>query len=353
MDTEDLDKMLRVPLKFVQHNFADYIWGGYELYKLKKIDIRDHHPAVAESWEISGHEKYPSTVTLSNGKEISLPELLSHPGAAARVLGSAASKRFLNNFPLIIKFFDVQKHMSVQVHPTDEIARSFGEKDPGKGEIFIVLDVYPGAEGALYLGLKDGVSRTRFEMALRDGTNLLDLMHKIHVKKGEIYELPSGVIHCWTGGTMAVEITEASDLTYRLYDFGRGRPMHYEKGLASIDFENQSGPVLEKKTRISWKMTQTPGVEKIETQSEMSVHRICLNRDRKLLKSLAAPENIFDAILCLKGSAVLKSVCGSWEEEIAQGYALLIPSGCSAYDAELSGGSQHCEFLKISMELNN
>ncbi|MCA9395769.1 MAG: class I mannose-6-phosphate isomerase [Candidatus Omnitrophica bacterium] len=351
-ESGDLHEMLNVPLRFVQHNFADYIWGGYELYKFKKIDIRDHHPAVAESWEISGHEKYPSTVTLSNGKEISLPELLSYPGAAAKVLGSAAAKRFLNNFPLIIKFFDVQKHMSVQVHPTDEIARSFGEKDPGKGEIFIVLDVYPGAEGALYLGLKDGVNRAQFEKALKGGSNLLDLMHKIHVKKGEIYELPSGVIHCWTGGTMAVEITEASDLTYRLYDFGRGRPMHYEKGLASIDFENQSGPVLENRTRISWKATQIPGIEKIETQSEMSVQRICLNGDMKFIKSIPAPEKIFDAILCLKGSAVLKSVCGNWKEEVAQGYALLIPSGCSAYDAELNG-SQNCEFLKISMELNN
>lgn len=350
-DPSLLERIATQPIKFVEHNFADYIWGGYELYKLKKIDIRDHHPAVAESWEISGHEKYPSIVTLPNGDQIPLPDLLNHVPIARKILGHAVFKRFSTNFPLIIKFFDVQKHMSVQVHPSDEVAKSFGEKDPGKGEIFIVLDVYPGAEGVLYLGLKDGVTRDQLEQALRNGDNLLDLMHKIRVKKGEIYELPSGVIHCWTGGTMAVEITEASDLTYRLYDFGRGRPMHYEKGLASIDFENQNGRSLEKQTRVQWDSVGTPGLQKLHTQSEMAVERICLDSKIRRVKTVLKRPSVFEAILCLKGAAKLKAINGTWTEPIAQGYALLLPSESDNYTAELDKGDSRCEFLKISMEL--
>jgi mannose-6-phosphate isomerase len=349
LSVQELGRLMKRPLCLNGKNFADYVWGGYELYKFKGLERKDTDPLAAESWEISGHPKYPSRIELGNGQLITLPDVLKDSDIAKRLLGESIAQRFDNTFPLIIKFFDAQKRMSVQVHPSDEIAASLGEKDPGKGEIFVVLDVYPNAEGALYLGLKDEVSRADFESALENNVNLLDLMHKIHVRKGEVYALPSGVLHCWTGGTMAVEITEASDLTYRLYDFYHGRPIHHKKGLMSIDFNNQNGKELEIQTRIRWKQSSDGIMSKLSVKSWIDVERIQLSGDQMDI-DLPRKGDTFEALLGLKGSALLTSHDGAWNEILTQGYSLLIPSIASSYRVRNHEPNKPSEFLRISVD---
>jgi mannose-6-phosphate isomerase len=346
----EIDALTKFPIRFEEGNFADYMWGGHELYKLKGIPFDAATPKVAESWEVSGHSKYPSRVKLDSGTCMSLIDLLNDPAIAELILGKRMARNYPNRFPLLAKFFDVQKHMSVQVHPSDQVARQLGESDPGKGEVFVVMDVYPGGEGAVYLGLREGITRKRFEEALVKNENLLEFMHKVQVKPGEVYVFPSGVLHCWTGGTMAIELTEPSDLTYRMYDFGRGRPMHIEKGLASTDFENQNGPDIEALSRSSWRASKISGLEQITTNCDLKVERVCLEGAKK--KVHIPGDGTFDVLMGVQGSLELIADNEAWRTELKKGFSLLIPAEAGGYYARKTSISQRSECLRITMDPN-
>ncbi len=349
LSPKEIDLLSRFPIRFVEGNFAEYMWGGQELYKLKGMICNDSKAIAAESWEVSGHPKYPSKVQLPSGEFYTLMELLYDIQLAEKILGQEVVKKYSNDFPALVKFFDVQKHMSVQVHPSDKIANLWGETDPGKGEVFVVLETYKGAESALYLGLKDGVEQGQFEIALKEGDDLLELMHKVQVERGEVYVLPSGVIHCWTGGTMAVEITEPSDLTYRLYDFGRGRPMHLEKGLASIDFAIQNGPELEKITKSSWQPSNIDGVEEIHNGSCLRIERIYLDQHKGAVD--IPTDHTFDVLMAIGGSVELSSDTGEWEIQLNKGFSILIPAGAGDYTIRNLVGKESSEILRITAKV--
>ncbi|MFZ2603646.1 MAG: type I phosphomannose isomerase catalytic subunit, partial [Candidatus Omnitrophota bacterium] len=252
LNSDDVDFLTKAPIKFIEGNFADYIWGGYHLYDMKSLPYDLDAQVAAESWEVSGHQKYPSRVLMPDGRIFTLKDLLKDGQLASLILGNSVVERFGQDFPILVKFVDVHQHMSAHIHPSHETAKALGEKDPGKEELFIVIDLHKSAESALYLGLKDRVTREAFESAISREENILDLSYKIYVNPGDIYRIPSGVLHCWTGGSIAVEIAESSDLTYRMYDFRRQRPMHIKKGLASINYKCKQGALLEKECRGLW-----------------------------------------------------------------------------------------------------
>jgi mannose-6-phosphate isomerase len=346
---EEINSLTTRPIRFEEGNFADYMWGGNELYRLKGMKSNGSQPIAAESWEVSGHPKYPSKVKLPGGATRTLIELLDDTALAEQILGKEVVRQFSSNFPALVKFFDVQKHMSVQVHPPDTIARQLGETDPGKGEVFVVMDVYEGGEGAVYLGLKEDVDSKRFTEAMHQGENILELLHKIRVKPGEVYVLPSGVIHCWTGGSMAVEITEPSDLTYRLYDFGRGRPMHLEKGLASINFDIQHGPSLENATRSYWSASQIKGLDEVYTKSRLRIERIHLNQYVQATK--IPTHDTFDVLMGIEGSLELSSDKGNWAINLKKGFSTLIPAGAGDYTVRNLVGKDSSQALRITVKL--
>jgi len=348
LNQKEIDFLTKAPMLIEDGNFADYMWGGTELYKLKGMKATGSSIA-AESWEVSGHPKYPSKVKLSSGQTRTLTELLDQTTLAEEILGKEVVKQFSNNFPALVKFFDVQKPMSVQVHPPDHIARQWGEKDPGKGEVFVVMDVYDGGEGAVYLGIKEGVDEKRFVEAMQKGENLLEFMHKVYVKPGEVYVLPSGVVHCWTGGTMAVEITEPSDLTYRLYDFDRGRPMHLDKGLASINFDIQHGPSLEKASRSIWNSSRIKGLEEVPTDSRLRIERIRLDEH---VGAIGIPtDHTFQVLMGIEGSFELSSDTGDWERKLKKGFSTLIPAGAGDYTVRNLAGKDSSQALRITVKL--
>ncbi|MFT5208098.1 MAG: mannose-6-phosphate isomerase [Candidatus Omnitrophota bacterium] len=351
LSAKEIDLLSRFPIRFEEGNFADYMWGGHELYKLKGMICDSSEPVAAESWEISGHPKYPSRIHLPGGAPFTFLELLYDINIAKQILGPKVVQKFSNDFPALIKFFDVQKHMSVQVHPSDHVANQWGETDPGKGEVFIVLETYANAESALYLGLKEDVDQKQFELALNEGKNLLEYMHKVHVQPGEVYALPSGVIHCWTGGTMAVEITEPSDLTYRLYDFGRGRPMHLEKGLAAINFEIQNGPNLEKTTKVDWQPSLIPDLEEVPNDNCLRIERIHLNATKGAID--IPTDHTFDALMAIDGLVELSSDTGDWEVRLNKGFSMLIPAGAGDYTVRNLAGESASQVLRITARVED
>jgi len=153
-------------------------------------------------------------------------------------VGSAASDG--NRFPLLLKFLFPHDKLSVQVHPDDEAARRVGEPW-GKTECWYVAHARPGSQVAL--GLKEGVTRAQFEAAIHE-QRAEEFLNWINVYAGEMIYVAGGTVHTLGPGSVLVETQQQSDTTYRLYDYGRPRELHLERGLAAIKERVCSGKVL-------------------------------------------------------------------------------------------------------------
>lgn len=349
LTAEEIGFVTKLPIKFVKGNFADYMWGGYHLYDMKGLAYDRDTMIAAESWEASGHSKYPSRIQMPDGRIVVFMDLLKDRQLAGLILGEAVVEHFGQDFPLLTKFVDVHKHMSAHLHPSHKTAKALGEKDPGKEEVFIVIDVHEGAESALYLGLKEGVTREAFEAAVSKEENILDLSHKIYVKPGDIYRIPSGVLHCWTGGSIAVEITESSDLTYRLYDFRRHRPTHIKKGLASIDFKCKQGLELEKECRGHWVPISSKGIYFVPTHNFLKVERLSAGIEDNPVE--ICNRDIFEVLMGIDGEMEIVSSSNDWHVHLNKGRSLLIPAKAGDYFARGVGKSNKNHVLRISMKI--
>lgn len=143
-------------------------------------------------------------------------------------------------FPLLLKFLFPEEKLSVQVHPDDATAQRFGEPW-GKTECWYVAHARPGAQ--IGLGLKPGVTREQFEQAIQEN-RAENLLNWINVYQGEMIYVAGGTVHTLGPGAVIVETQQQSDTTYRLYDYGRPRPLHLERGLASVKERVASGKVV-------------------------------------------------------------------------------------------------------------
>jgi len=146
------------------------------------------------------------------------------------------------DFPLLVKIIDARDRLSVQVHPHDAYAREHDGYPFGKNEMWYVLEA--PEDGYLIIGLKEGVERRAFTRALESGEGVEDYLNKLYVSRGDAVDIPAGLIHAIGGGIMIAEIQQNSDLTYRVYDYGRrgidGKPraLQIEKALGVIDFDH-------------------------------------------------------------------------------------------------------------------
>jgi len=224
------------PMRFAPV-FQHYIWGGRRLETLFGRELPEG--IVAESWEISGHEKGSTSVVGGAWDGRSLPEVLEALGE--RLVGSnARALAQRRRFPLLIKLLDAHRDLSVQVHPDDAYAAAHEAGDTGKAEMWYVLHADPGTE--LIYGLAPGVTRASFQEALRQ--DAIDTqLHRVPIARGDVFYIPAGTVHALLAGAVVAEIQQNSDATYRLYDWGRlgadgqPRPLHVAKALDVINWE--------------------------------------------------------------------------------------------------------------------
>ena len=156
----------------------------------------------------------------------------------SELVGTAAPDP--QRFPLLLKFLFTEEKLSVQVHPDDATARRFGEPW-GKTECWYVAHAKPGSQIAL--GLKPGVTRAQLEQGIHD-KRAEDLLNWVNIYQGEMIYVAGGTVHTIGPGTVLLETQQQSDTTYRLYDYGRPRPLHLERGLASVKERTASGKVI-------------------------------------------------------------------------------------------------------------
>ncbi|HVX11136.1 MAG TPA: type I phosphomannose isomerase catalytic subunit [Pirellulales bacterium] len=226
------------PLRF-EPILRRYLWGGRRLGETlgKPIGEGDDY---AESWEVCDRAGDQSLVATGPLRGRPLGELVQMRGA--ELLGRHAPQP---RFPLLFKFLDAQKTLSVQVHPHDDHAQLLSPPDLGKTEAWVVLEAQPGS--LIYAGLKRGFDRPALERELARGTCELCL-HRFEPRPGDCVFLPAGMVHAIGAGLLVAEIQQSSDVTYRLFDWnrvgadGRPRPLHIEQSLDVIDFAR--GPAV-------------------------------------------------------------------------------------------------------------
>ncbi len=209
--------------------FKDYVWGGRNL--ADRLGRRLPDGNVAESWEIAAH---PDGSTRVNAGPLKGKTLLEIQLLWGIDLVGSHNPRFLQlgRFPLLIKLLDANRWLSVQVHPDDAYALA-NENDLGKTEMWIVLHAEPHAE--LIYGFRKGVTREAFARAIAD--NLVDpWLHHVPVQTGDVIFVPAGTVHALGPGTIVAEIQQNSNTTYRIYDWGRPRPIHVQQALDVLDF---------------------------------------------------------------------------------------------------------------------
>jgi len=224
------------PIKF-ENIYYEKIWGGRDLEKFRQ-NLPDGN--IGESWDIACHQNGTGIVANGELKGKSFNEIIEKYGK--ELLGKSYKGEM---FPLLVKLINSKDKLSVQVHPNDEYAKKY-ENSFGKTEAWYVVDAKPGS--FLIVGTKDCDKET-FKNAIDEGTTE-DYLNKIEVKKGDSFLINSGLVHAICEGVVIAEIQQNSDITYRIYDYGRPREIHVKKSLEVIDFKlkaiNFSSKALEK-----------------------------------------------------------------------------------------------------------
>ena len=205
----------------------DYLWGGEKLRQDYGIQSQLH--PLAEAWVLSCHPDGPSVVATGPLAGKTLPEYIQEKGPGC--LGAGCEK--FTDFPILAKFIDAKGDLSIQVHPSNEYALAH-EHQFGKTEMWYVLDCEEGA--TLYYGYQHQISREELQQRIQDNT-LTEVLNAVPVEKGDLFFIPAGTLHAIRKGIVVAEIQQNSNVTYRIYDYGRvgadGKPrqLHIQQAL--------------------------------------------------------------------------------------------------------------------------
>ncbi len=303
------------PLRF-EPLFRRYLWGGRRLQSVlnKSIGAGDDY---AESWEIVDHGANQSIVSAGELAGKTLHELVIEHGQT--LFGRHYPQ---TQFPLLFKFLDAHRNLSVQVHPNDEQGQRLDPPDLGKTEAWVVLHAELGS--LVYAGLKRGFDRQAFQREVSRGTTELCL-HRFEPRVGDCVFIPAGTVHALGEGLIIAEIQQASDTTFRVSDWNRvgpdgvPRPLHIERALAVIDYD--SGPVAAQVPQS----TELPGVERL-----VSCDKFILDRRQFDTFQTIGADDRFHILAVLAGAVQVAGDPAS--EPLLPGQTMLLPATADARD---------------------
>ncbi len=307
------------PYKF-EVFLRETLWGGDRLIPFKGLPIPRCY--VGESWEISGvpaHESVVAERGISSDGDVGLTLSALIGKYGAELVGSRIYEKFGTMFPLLVKFIDARRDLSIQVHPNDELARA-RHGCLGKSEMWYVLEAEPGAK--VYSGLRRAISKPEFDRLVsraRTGNPFADVVAAHDSHKGDAFYLPAGRIHSLGAGNLVVEIQQASDVTYRICDFGRTdaqgrtRELHTELARDAIDYADVQAEA-DYRVRYDAAKAQVELVScpyfRVSLVTVTSSAHIDLGTDS------------FVILVCLKGAAEVNGI------SVRQGETVLVPA-CS------------------------
>lgn len=303
------------------------IWGGRRLATRHGKPLPPDQP-IGEAWLVSDHPGDESVVDEGPAAGRTLHDLMR--AAPDRLLGRIAAPTPHGRFPLLLKVLDSVEHLSVQVHPDDDCARRLGEPDVGKTEMWHVLDAEPGSE--LICGIRQDATRDGLAAAVA-ATTLEDLLVRFEVSPGDSAFIPAGTIHAIGGGILLAEIQQNSDLTYRLYDWGRLQPdgtpraLHLDKALEAIHF---GSPHCGRANPLDCEREGGRAAILAACRYFAAELVVCAGRYARDTRG-----DSFHIVLAASGE--LSVICDSHARALAPGEAVLVPGSVEAFDVEGEG----------------
>lgn len=227
--------------------YQEYIWGGSKIHELLHKDTGTL-PRVAESWEVSTHPAGKSIVENGAFRGKTLNEYFDQIGWGTA--GRYAARN--HQLPILIKYIDAKENLSIQVHPNDKYARKH-EGDNGKNEMWFVLAADEGA--FIYLGFSRDVTKEEIKRRIADNT-LEEVLNRVEVKPNEAFYIPAGTVHAIGAGCLICEVQQTSNVTYRIYDYGRtenGKPreLHVKKALDVLNYSKTEIADLKRRDTMS------------------------------------------------------------------------------------------------------
>lgn len=216
--------------------FKSVIWGGHRIAEFKGIPSQGDN--IGESWELSPMPGHESVVSDGPFKGETLNALVEkYP---EEILGKHVNAVWNSHFPLLVKFIDSNDDLSIQVHPDDKLAK---ERHNSLGKTEMWYSVLPTDGAYLYAGFNQPMDPEKYTRMIADNT-IVSALGKFYVKPGDVFFLPAGRVHAIGRGNFVVEIQEASDITYRIYDYdrrdaqGNPRELHVEQSKGAVNFND-------------------------------------------------------------------------------------------------------------------
>lgn len=307
------------PLLF-EPNLHSVVWGGNKLRPYKGLQPSDE--PIGESWEVSAVPT--STSIVSNGvfagKDL-ISVINENPDA---ILGKKVNEKYQGKLPLLVKFIDAKRDLSIQVHPNDEMAmREHGKM--GKSEMWYVIKADEGAH--LYAGFKQEITPEEYQQRIADGT-ITNVLADHKVKSGDVFYLPAGRVHAICGGILLAEVQQSSDVTYRIFDYnrpgmdGKPRELHTELAAKALDYH-----VIDN-YRTEYADSSNKAVQIIDSPYfSVRVLEVSkpFHRDLKKYDS-------FIITMCIEGDCKIRVRSTGDEVLLKQGNSTLIPAAIADYD---------------------
>lgn len=313
------------------------------LYPIKFSPIIKERVWGSEIWEVSGVDGDVSIASNGFLEENDINEITET--YLGEFVGDAMYEKFGNEFPLLIKILNINEALSVQVHPSDEIAIERHDSY-GKTECWYILEAKPTAK--IFLGLSRDLTPAEFyDMCQKD--TISEAMNIIVPKKGDFIFIEPGTLHAATGGITVAEIQQVSDVTYRVYDWGRehnpatAREMHLDLAIDCINYNKLelNAPAFLK----SGLFLQTDNVKEGRGLLTDSKYFKVEFVDLKSKTTLESAEFLsFIIYFCIEGEAVVS--CENGTEKIVKGESIVIPAYLGEYTIQNNGAN--CHLLEIS-----
>ncbi len=313
----------------------DYLWGGNRLNEEFGKDIA--MTPLAETWECSTHPDGTSTVASGEYAGQSLKEVLqAHP----EYLGT--HPRTSGELPILIKFIDAQKDLSVQVHPDDAYAAAHEGGQLGKTEMWYVLDAKKDTR--LVYGFYNDIEEETLRASLKDGT-VEKYLQKIPVQKDDVFFIEAGTVHAIGAGALVVEIQESSNLTYRMYDYhrvdkeGKERPLHVDKALDVANLKGLSAP---RQPMRLLRYTRGCATEFLCRCKYFQVERMLVNTEGlETGVHYQTGSNSFQVLLCIDGGGEVRGETSDFY--VKAGECIFVPANSESL--QIYGKAQ---FLNVS-----
>ena len=314
-----MQEMRLYPLLF-EPNLHTVVWGGQQLRPYKGMAATDE--PIGESWEVSAVPGSTSIVSNGDWKGRDLVSVIDE--APEAILGAEVNRRYNGKLPLLVKFIDAKRDLSIQVHPDDEMAQRVHGK-MGKSEMWYVIKAAPGSY--LYAGFKEHITPYEYQQRVKDGS-ITEVLARHEVSAGDVFYLPAGRVHAICGGILLAEVQQSSDVTYRIFDYnrpgmdGKPRELHTELAAQALDYhvEREYRTAYEKGSDRAVHIIDSPFFDVRVTEMTGVFHRNLLKYDSFIIST------------CIEGDCKIHVRATGDEVLLREGHSCLIPAAIADFD---------------------